>query len=421
MQLKNNGLNRRAFLGAAGFMTMNASLVRGFQANSAVRVGLLGCGGRGTADASSMLVNAGARVVALGDLFDDQLQAARKHFNEAAEKKGQAGVDDALIFRGAHAFEEMAASKGIDAVVIATPPYFHPLHLGAVVVAGKHVYLEKPVAVDVPGTRKVLELGKKAQGRLSLEVGFQIRSAPPFVELVKRIHNGDLGEIACGEAHYNCALLGVGHPDAAPPVARLRNWLFDRVLSGDIIVEQNIHAIDICNWVLKGHPVKAAGVGGRKGRPATSDCYGHCSVSFTYPEDVHVAFSSKQFGTGSFDVNERFFGTLGTSNSPYSGGLGIEGAKPWRWSGSENTQQKEFSAAGTFSDNLAEADAEKHKGFINSIASGQFHNQAELGVESSLSAMLGRMAMDLKREVTWDELLRSKDVWDAKLDLNRLV
>src|ERR1019366_7015670 len=239
------------------------------------------------------------------------------------------------------------------------------------VAAGKHVNVEKPVAADVPGTRKVLELGKKAQGRLSLEVGFQIRSAPPFVELVKRIHNGDLGEIACGEAHYNCALLGVGHPDAAPPVARLRNWLFDRVLSGDIIVEQNIHAIDICNWLLKGHPVKAAGVGGRKGRPATSDCYGHCSVSFTYPEDVHVAFSSKQFGTGSFDVNER--------------------AKAWKWSGSENAQQKEFSAAGTFSDNLAEADAEKHKGFINSITSGQLHNQAELGVESSLSAMLGRM------------------------------
>ena len=100
MEQKNSGLNRRAFLGAAGLLTMNASLVRGFQANSAVRVGLLGCGGRGTADASSMLINAGARVVALGDLFDDQLQAARRHFNEAAEKKGQAGVDDALIFRG---------------------------------------------------------------------------------------------------------------------------------------------------------------------------------------------------------------------------------------------------------------------------------------------------------------------------------
>jgi hypothetical protein len=112
---------------------------------------------------------------------------------------------------------------------------------------------------------------------------------------------------------------------------------------------------------------------------------------------------------------------LGISSSPYSGSLGIEGDKAWKWSGSENTQQKEFSAAGTFSDNLADADAQKHKGFIDSIASGQFHNQAELGVESSLSAMLGRMAMDLKREVTWDELLRSQDVWDARLDLNRLL
>ena len=420
MQNTNGGIARRALLGAAGLTILNSKLVRGTAANSAVRVGLLGCGGRGTADASSMLANAGARIISLGDLFADQLDKAKAHFNALAQKQGQAGVDDALIFRGPRAVQQMAESKAIDAIIIATPPYYHVEHLETIVAAGKHVYCEKPVAVDVPGTRRVLAAGRKAAGKLSLEVGFQIRNAPPFVELVRRIHNGDLGEIAFGEAFYYCGLLGVAHPDAPPSLTRLRNWVFDKVLSGDIIVEQNIHAIDICNWVLKGHPLKASGSGGRKGRPETSDCLGHCSVSYTYPNDVHVAFSSKQFGKGPFDVNERFFGTTGISSSPYSGFLGIEGDKAWKWSGSEKKEGAEFSTAGTFSDNLAEADSEKHKSFIASITSGQFHNQAELGVESSLSAMLGRTAIYTGREVTWEELERSKETWDAKIDLAKL-
>jgi predicted dehydrogenase len=416
----NKEWNRRSFLGAAGLTVIGARLVRGSQANSAVRVGLLGCGGRGTADATSMMVNAGARVTALGDLFGDQLERAKKHFDELAEKQGVAGIDASQVFRGPRAFEEIAHSKEVDAVVIATPPYYHWRHLAAVVDAGKHAYCEKPVAVDVPGTRRVLEIGAKAEGKVSLEVGFQIRQAPPFVELVKRIHAGALGEIGFGAAYYYCPFMQASHPDVAPAQFRLRNWLFDRVLSGDIIVEQNIHAIDICNWVLQGHPVKAVGTGGRKGRPDPGDVYGHCSVSFWYPNDVHVNFASRQFGKGGFDVNERFFGTRGESQSPYAGPLGITGEENWTWAGSEKKQDGQFSAAGTFSDNLAEADAEKHKSFIGSITSGALHNQAAAGVESSLSAMLGRTAMHTGREVTWEELMRSKETWDAKLDLEKL-
>jgi predicted dehydrogenase len=418
-QPENQGLNRRAFLGATAFTIMNASLVRGTQANSAVRVGLLGCGGRGTADASSMLTNAGAYVVGLGDLFDDQLQTAKGVFNGLAAKAGHAGVDDKLIFRGPNAAHEMATSAGLDAVVIATPPYFHPEHLETVINGGKHVYCEKPVAIDVPGTHRVRAAAKKAEGKLSLEVGFQIRNAPPFVELVKRIHNGDLGEIALGEAYYYCPYIDAPHPDAPENVHRLRNWIHDKVLSGDIIVEQNIHAIDICNWVLKGHPLKAYGVGSSKGRP--DNCLSHCSVSFTYDNGVHVAFSSKQFGKGGFDVSESFFGTLGSSSSPYSGDLAIAGDRAWKWASTSKKEDGSFSAAGTFSDNLAEADSEKHKSFIQSITSGQFHNQAELGIESTLSAMLGRTAMYTGHEVTWDQLLHSKEVWDAKLDLSKLA
>src|SRR6266581_4506355 len=167
----------------------------------------LGCGGRGTADASNLIDTGGARVVALADLFQDQLDKARDSFNKMQQAKGYAALDAAQLFVGPNAFQQIVASKEVDAVVIATPPYFHPRHLEAAVAAGKHVYLEKPVAVDVPGALKVIEIGKRAEGKLSLDVGFQIRDCPPFVEMVKRIHNGALGKIICGESHYFASYL----------------------------------------------------------------------------------------------------------------------------------------------------------------------------------------------------------------------
>lgn len=413
---------RREFLKAgavAAFTVMESRLVRGSQANSAVRVGLLGCGRRGSTDANNIIQNTDARLTALGDIFQDQLDKGRQRFDNAAKTKGYAGV--AQTFVGPNACRQMAESKELDAIVVASPPYFHPEHLRIAVEAGKHVYVEKPVAVDVAGAKRVLEIGKQAQGKVSLDVGFQIRSAPPFVELVRRIHAGALGQIAAGAAHYYCAAQDDRHWTGAEAQVRLRNWIQDRVLSGDIIVEQNIHALDICNWVLKDHPVSAIARGGRMGREAPGDdCYSHFDVIFQYPNSVHVNFNSTQFGKGQFDVSERFFGTKGASHSPYSGVLGISGDDAWTWSGSDKPADASFSASGSFTDNLARADAEKQKGFIGSITSGQFHNQAAQGVESALTAMLGRRAAYTGRETTWDELLRSNEHWDAKLDLSKL-
>ena len=264
-------VGRRKFLGSAaataGVMFINAPLVRGTAANSAIRVGLLGCGGRGTEDATNLVDTGGARVIALADLFQDQLDTARTHFDQIQQAKGYSAVDASQLFLGPGAYQQMASSKELDAVVIATPPYYHPRHLEAVVAAGKHVYLEKPVAVDVPGALKVIEIGKRAEGKLSLDVGFQIRDCPPFVEMVRRIHDGALGNIVCGEAHYFAGYLErPAWPNASPAERRIRNWVYDRTLSGDIIVEQNIHVIDICNWILKAHPLKASATGGRLGR-----------------------------------------------------------------------------------------------------------------------------------------------------------
>src|SRR5467141_4307180 len=420
-------VDRRKFLGVAaataGIVFIKPELVRGTAANSAVRVGLLGCGGRGTEDATNMIDTGGARVVALADLFQDQLDKARETFNKMQQAKGYAALDGAQLFVGPDAFHQIAASKELDAIVIATPPYYHPHHLEAAVAAGKHVYLEKPVAVDVPGALKVIEIGKRAQGKLSLDVGFQIRDCPPFVEMVRRIHAGALGKIVCGESHYFAGYLDrPAWPNATPVERRLRNWVYDRVLSGDIIVEQNIHVIDICNWVLKAHPLKASASGGRAGRPADGDVYGNYNVLFHYPDGVDITFSSTQFSKGWWEVTERFFGTRGTSQSPYTGPLGIWGEEPWQAEGSlpKEAEQAAFSATGKFTSNLEFADREKKKAFVDSITSGNFHNQADKGAESALSCMMARAAAYTGREVCWEETLKSDEKWDSKIDLNKL-
>ena len=421
-------VDRRKFLGVAavtaGAMLIKPALVRGTAANSAVRVGLLGCGGRGTEDASNLVDTGGARVVALADLFQDQLDKARTHFDQVQQGKGYSTLDASRLFVGPNAYKEIAASKEIDAIVVATPPYYHPQHLEAMVDAGKHVYLEKPVAVDVPGAKKVIEIGKRAEGKLSLDVGFQIRDCPPFVELVKRIHNGAVGNIVCGEAHYLTGYIDrPAWPNASAVEHRLRNWVYDRVLSGDIIVEQNIHVIDICNWILKAHPLKASATGGRQGRPsADGDVYGNYNVIFHYPDGVDVTFSSTQFAKGWWDVTERFFGTKGTSQSPYTGPLGIWGDEAWQYAASAKpaAEPQAFSVTGSFTSNLELADPEKKKAFVESITSGNFHNQAAKGAESALSCMMARTAAYKGHEVSWDETMKSTEVWDPKIDLNKL-
>ena len=421
-------VDRREFLGVtaatAVALFIKPALVHGTRANSTVRVGLLGCGGRGTEDAENLVATGGAQVVALADLFQDQLDAARAHFDQLQQAHGYAALDARQLFVGPRAYEQIASSRAVDAIVIATPPYFHPHHLEAVVAAGKHVYLEKPVAVDVPGAKRVIEIGKRAQGKLSLDVGFQIRDCPPFVELVRRIHGGALGTIVCGEAHYLTGYIDrPAWPNASPAERRLRNWVHDRVLSGDIIVEQNIHVIDICNWVLRAHPEAAVASGGRQGRPADDgDCYGNYHVVLRYPDGVDVTFSSTQFAKGWWDVTERFFGTKGTALSPYAGPLGIWGDDPWQAPLSLKPQgePQAFSVTGNFTSNLEAADPEKKKAFLDSITSGNFHNQADKGAESALSCMMARTAAYRGRAVTWDDLMKSTEVWDAHLDLDKL-
>ncbi len=420
-------IGRRQFIGAAagaGFAVMKPQWVRGSEANSALRAGLLGCGGRGTVDARNLIDTGKVRITALADLFEDQLEKAAAYFNQYQRSKGFAPVAKSQLFLGPKAYADIANSSAVDVVVIATPPYFHPEHLAAGVEAGKHVYCEKPVGVDPYGVNRVLETGRRAEGKLSLDVGLQVRSAPPFAELMRRIHAGALGTIATGEAYYfGTAIERPSWPNASPAERRLRNWIYDRVLSGDIIVEQDIHAVDVCNWALGSRPIAANATGGRKARTDPGDVYGHYNAIFSYPEDVTVSFTSTQFDRGWWDVNERFFGAKGVSQSHYSGPVAIYGDEAWSWdtAGSPLTpESKSFSPAGAFRDNLAQADAEKMNSFVSSILTGDFHNQAQLGATATLSCILARQAAYSGRRVSWDELLRQNERWESGIDLDRL-
>jgi predicted dehydrogenase len=251
-----------------------------------------------------------------------------------------------------------------------------------------------------------------------------VRSAPPIAEVVRRIHAGDLGKLVCISAHYN-APNAVSHSGAnwSPDEFRLRNWLWDRVLSGDILVEQNIHVIDLCNWIIGAHPIKATATGGRNAVTHAGDTWDNYQVIYTYPNGVHLSFSSTQWGNnGFFDVTERVFGEKGIAEAPYSGPVRIIGDNAWEWKpeGAPATAATAtFAANGAFTDNLEFADREKDKAFIESISSGQFHNQAEAGVDSALSAMLGRMAGQLGQEVTWEEQLQHGERYTMNIDMSQ--
>jgi myo-inositol 2-dehydrogenase / D-chiro-inositol 1-dehydrogenase len=427
MTQKARSIRRRDFLKAtaattAGFTIIDPRSVRGSQANSAVRLGILGVGGRGTAVGSGFVTNAGVRVTALADLFADQLEAGRAHFDGLQAKAGAGPLAPSQLFRGPDCYKQIADTKDVDVIQISTPPYFHPLHLEAVVGAGKHAYCEKPVAVDVPGAKRVIEIGKRAAGRLSLDVGFQIRKAPPMVELEKRIRQGAIGAHACGEAFYYCPHIDrPAWPNASPDEQHLRNWAWYRDLSGDIVVEQNIHVLDMCNWFLRGHPVKAVASCARKVRTDTGDCKDNFNAVVTYPGDVQVTFGSTQFGSPEFDAGVRLFGADGSSESHYDWRVKIAGKHAWDAGlGDPRGAARENSTPGEARGALDEADAEKQKAFVASITGRSFHNEALQGAESALTAMLIRNAAYSGTPLTWDELLTSAEMYDPKISLARL-
>ncbi len=415
------GMDRREFVKAAGAAAAGLLLVRpeiafGTAANSTPQLGMIGCGGRGSSVAETFVTRAGVRMAALADVFQDQLDRARSAFDKFNASNSHAAIDGARIFKGPAAYKQLCSSD-VDVVLISSPPWFHPEHLETALASGKHIYCEKPVATDVRGCKKVLDLAGKVGPKQSVHVGFQIRYSPEYVELTRRIQNGDIGTIASVQAYYLAGDLPRRKTDGmSPDAAKLRNWVFDRALSGDVLVEQNIHIIDWINWVLKAKPEKVYGTCGRKIRTDIGDVNDHFVTVYEYPGGINAGFQSTQYLPKWCDVVVRFLGSKGFAEAHYSGGVFISGTNEWK----AQPAAPPSAAQRPEVDPLSEATPQKVISFIENIKSGKFENQIQQGAESTLSAMMGREAAYRRKEMTWEQLRKSNQQWKTPVDIMKV-
>lgn len=398
-QTDTSASNRRSLLKAAGgVLLLKPETVFGSQANSTVEVGLIGCGGRGNWIAPFFPEFTGARMVALADVIKSHLDSTVQALK----------VDSSRAYYGPDAYKELIGSK-VDAVVIETPPLYHPEHARAAVEAGKHVFCAKPIGVDVPGCLSFLETGKRAKDKLTFWVDFQSRAQPVFQEAAQRIHRGDLGKVAFSQVFYYAGrpAKDKGSPGMDPGQRRVLNFYMDKALGGDIIVEQNIHVIDIANWYLQGHPVKAFGTGGRTDWSGTAydvgDAWDHFQVTYWYPNNVHVDFSSHQLTRAFSDLCVRCFGIRGAADTHYGGLVRITGENAWLGAEKDDT--------------FRQGAINNVKAFIDSVRNGKNINNVDESVQSNLTAILGRMAAYGGRTITWEEMLKSKERLTADIKL----
>jgi len=359
-------------------------------------------------------------IIAMADLFDDKLKSIAPKLNELNTVKGFPAIAPANIFQGSKSYLKLLGLKEVDAVLISSPAYTHPTFMEAAVAAGKHVYCEKPVATDAAGCKRIQKVGEGLNGKLSVVIGFQIRYATPYVEMVKRIQRADIGDIINAQLYYFSSGTKIhDYKNVIDDEFRIRNHYHFHALSGGILLDQGIHMLDVCNWTLKTNPIKATGTGGNKGGPDIGDAWNNYQVLYQYP-GINVNFHSTQLGPAFGDVCCRFIGTKGMAEAHYSGGVFINGDNKWdsgiARSASELTPQQQ--ASGVFLSSLHDADANKEKVFINSIETGNHLNETASGAASTLTAILGREAAAAGREMNWEEMLASPQL-DPKLNLSQ--
>jgi myo-inositol 2-dehydrogenase/D-chiro-inositol 1-dehydrogenase len=399
------GHSRRAFLKNAGVAAVATTIASRFDSipgayaagSDEIRIGLVGCGGRGTGAALNALQSAqGVRLVAMADAFQDRLNDSRRLLTE----KGGAGiaVTDDHAFVGLDAYQRLLATD-VNYVILATPPGFRPIHIKAAVAAGKNVFAEKPVAVDAPGIRSCLETFEEIQKKgVGLVAGTQYRHFTPYMESIKRIHGGQIGKLVAGRCYFNTT--GLWSKDRQPGWSdlefQMRNWLYYTWLSGDHIVEQFIHNVDTMVWTYNGHPVRATGSGGRQVRtePIYGHIYDHFAIDYEFADGAHCAAMCRQQDGCDKKVANEFVGTKGTAFvlPQYY----ITGEQPWKLDASVGTD-------------LGNAYVQEHTDLIASIRAGKPLNELKQVAESSLSAIMGRMAAYTGKAVTWDEALASQE------------
>lgn len=393
--------SRRRFLStsttaAAGALAAQLVVPRAVRAAGSdhVKVGLVGCGGRGTGAAQQALsADKGAQLTALADLFPDQLERALANIRKSHEK--QVKVTPETCFSGFDAYKQLIDS-GVDVVLLCSPPGFRPAHLAYAVEKGKHVFTEKPMAVDIPGVHSVLATLEKArEANVSIVAGFCYRYSYPERELFKRVHDGAIGKVHTVYGVYNTGSLWSKprKPEWTDMEWQIRNWLYFTWLSGDHIVEQHVHNIDVANWVLGGHPIRANGVGGRQSRldPSYGHIFDHFCVELEYPNGARVmSMCRQQDGTARY-VGERIAGTRGVLDTT-DRTAALTGAKSWTYEAPEPRVNPYV---------------QEHADLLAAIRGNKPLNEGRQVAESTLTAIMAREAAYTGQVITWDEILAS--------------
>jgi len=375
-----------------------------------VKIALIGCGGRGTGAVTQALATKGpvtlwAMADAFADRLDSSLRTASKQV-ERGRRNGDPLLSDAKVdvpperrFVGFDAYQQ-AIDSGVDMVLLATPPGFRPIHFEAAVQADKHVFMEKPVAVDAPGVRRVLAANEQAKAKnLLVAVGLHMRHEPRCQELMKRLHDGAIGDILFTRVYFNSGGVWVRPrlPEYTEMEYQMRNWYYFNWLCGDHIVEQHVHNIDMGNWMRRGmHPVEAQGMGGRQVRTGKEygQIFDHHCVEFTYADGTKMFSQCRHIEGCSMDVGQYAHGTKGTADLAGAGGVAagsLHGSGvQWR-----STAPK------------VDGHHQEHHDLFAALRRGDSYNEGDYGAESTMTAILGRMATYSGKVVDWDEALQT--------------
>ncbi len=364
-------LTRREFLknstvtaGALALASAAAPLAEA-RGSDTIRVGVSGCGNRGSGAARDCVKSSpGVKIVALTDAFEDRLKGLKDEFK----------VRDNRCFVGLDAYKELLALDDVDLVILATPPGFRPRQFAAAIDSGKNVFMEKPVGVCPAGIKMVIEAAEKAtEKKLAVVAGTQRRHQLSYVETMKRIHDGAIGEIVSAQCYWNMGGLWVKkkQPNQGDVEWQIRNWLYFPWLSGDHIVEQHVHNIDVINWAFGALPDSVHGLGGRQYRtgPEYGNIFDHFGVEFFYPNDVRTISTCRQIEGTTTRISERVVGTKGTSDCAGT----IEGENAWRYDGPNPN-----------------AYVQEHTDLVKSIRMGKPLNEGKRVAESTLCAIMGR-------------------------------
>ena len=387
-------MKRREFIKTTGVASLAAAMPRfagaHVQGSDTIRVGIVGCGGRGTGAAINCLEAApGVEVVAMFDLFMDRIESSLAKIKEAHPDKVK--VTPERMFTGFKGYEKLSALPEVNLVIMASPPGFRPMQLQAAVEGGKNVFMEKPVAVDPVGIRSVLASADQAAKRgLAIVAGTQRRHQARYLEIMRRIHDGAIGELVGGQCYWNQGDLWVKprEPGMSEMEWQCRNWLYFTWLSGDHIVEQHVHNIDVINWAFRSLPVRVMGMGGRQARtgPEHGNIYDHFAVEYEYPNGVRVMSMCRQTKGAADRVEERLVGTKGAAF-----GYGeIKGSVSWKFEGEEPNPY-----------------VQEHADLIAGIRNGKPLNEGRQVAESTMCAIIGRMSAYTGRALNWDWAMHS--------------